>query len=82
MTLRDEYWRTSATGKKVLGGMAELHQRGVPWQWASRAVVLGTGVLTKLFLQRFQKVQVDGLENFVRLVEGRAQRSLLTGKTV
>ena len=62
--------------------MVELHQRGVPWQWASRAVVLGTGVLTKLFLQGFQKVQVDGLDNFVQLVEGRAQRSLLTGKRI
>lgn len=49
---------------------------------ASAAIIGGTGVLSRLFLYGTQRVQVEGLEPFLKILRAKREtndRGLLTG---
>lgn len=55
---------------------------GIIWRLSSKFVLSTVGLLCKGFL-RFQKdVRVEGMDNFLRILESNRDRGVLTGKSL
>lgn len=49
------------------------------WRSLSRAVLTSVGLLSKGFLRLQRNVRVDGLEQFLNILESKRDRGIITG---
>ena len=51
------------------------------WRSLNRAVLTSVGLLSKGFLRLQRNVRVDGLEQFLNILESKRDRGIITGRS-
>lgn len=49
------------------------------WRICNRGVLASVGLLSKGFLKLQRNVKVEGMDNFLRILESKRDRSIITG---
>ena len=49
------------------------------WRICNRGVIGSVGLLSKGFLKLQRNVKVDGMEEFLKILEGKRDRGIITG---
>lgn len=52
------------------------------WRICSRGVIGSTGLLCRGFLKLQRNVRVDGMDNFLKILESKRDRSVITGVAI
>jgi hypothetical protein len=52
---------------------------GILWRLSSKSILTAVGLLCRGFLHLQKNVRVDGMDNFLRILESERDRGVITG---